>query len=552
MSNIADHERHIKALQSCNDGAGILTYWKETRKGEVNKGLDIAAIRSLLDLKETDLASVVIDSSFVRYPNDFYLSVLQSALHLVNGDTIEAFRSGEVAVRLDPMHLMTQYAVGLAAIRLRKAHLACNYLMKSLRLFLDNEFRINSLFPLQCLLRIYAIMGPPSASVINECLKHLSLRDHAPFIEISPFLERMSKPRKEGGKRTLAYVARDKNSYEIYRRQEAIGRKVPKYSVIASDLSLYHLCLKGATVSASFGAVWTEESCFALDHGFHSSLFHSEYDIEGKIILTQDEAILGFSIAEQTIELDVTRKTISINADLLILPPCHHVNFGHFVHDILSLKYAYDRLKLDWPALRPALLRPFPNDIFKTAFEATFGPSYVVFNDPTANCKVRSAHLVSLPHSLWPDQGAICIGPARYLLKHLRSLRTSSHGVGRKVFIARTVAFPDGVSIVYKKLCEDFGFESVAIEQLSQAEYFKLFANATHIAGLHGAGLMNFPFAPEGVRLAEFKRPGGNWHSIATFASVCEVDIGTFELEEPDEEGLGRLYDEFRDWMNRR
>ena len=47
------------------------------------------------------------------------------------------------------------------------------------------------------------------------------------------------------------------------------------------------------------------------------------------------------------------------------------------------------------------------------------------------------------------------------------------------------------------------GFQSVALSELPLVEQIALFASASHVVGMHGAGLANIAFAPAGARLIE-------------------------------------------------
>ncbi len=52
------------------------------------------------------------------------------------------------------------------------------------------------------------------------------------------------------------------------------------------------------------------------------------------------------------------------------------------------------------------------------------------------------------------------------------------------------------------------GYEIVDARHMSFTDQVRSFAGATHIAGVHGAGLVNAVFAPAGARLIEFVGDG--------------------------------------------
>ncbi len=550
MTDAATFQRAVDELRSQGDAAAIVRNWQETHARGAGKFADIIAIRALVLLRDTERAAAVLSEVDPIYPGDFYLAVLRYEIQLAEGDCLRAYHTLLDATRLDPKHSTTLYRAARLAIQMREFNVATDLLERALTLFFTDGFSRESVFPLACLLRFYAMTGPKSAPILAKTLDLLRSKGHRPFNEISPFLVRAASATGDfDTPLRLGRITTDGRARIIYQQRATSPVRIAGYDEILRDFSQYHLKLDQAVFSASFGSVWTDDTCFAIDHGFHSSQSRSEFDAESKTILTHDLALRGFSLGENLIYLDSSRPIKELHADVLIMPPCHHVNFGHFMDDILALKYGFDRLRQDCPDLKPVLLRPFANAIFKILFEVCFGSDYILLDDPSGNYRVRSAHLLSLPHAMWPAGAEICVEPIRYLVRHLRAAMEVPKVGQRRIFIARKSAAPGDIAHLYREVFAGFRFEAVFLEDLSTSEYFATMGGATHIAGLHGAGLMNFPLAPAGVRVAECRRAGGNWHSIATFANAAGQDFNTFDLHSAEPSDIETLRRQVAEWL---
>jgi capsular polysaccharide biosynthesis protein len=68
---------------------------------------------------------------------------------------------------------------------------------------------------------------------------------------------------------------------------------------------------------------------------------------------------------------------------------------------------------------------------------------------------------------------------------------------------------------------------------MSVPEILAAFYGAEHIAGIHGAGLVNFMFAPRLTRLTELIDYPYSWPSVALMATSLGVDVRRVEAVPP-------------------
>ena len=84
--------------------------------------------------------------------------------------------------------------------------------------------------------------------------------------------------------------------------------------------------------------------------------------------------------------------------------------------------------------------------------------------------------------------------------------RARRDGIRNKVYVTRRFdpRLTGDESLLIERVAGEFGFTSVALEDYEFADELSLFANATHIAGAHGAGLTNMVYTPPGAQILEF------------------------------------------------
>lgn len=92
---------------------------------------------------------------------------------------------------------------------------------------------------------------------------------------------------------------------------------------------------------------------------------------------------------------------------------------------------------------------------------------------------------------------------------------------GRRLYVTRRLARCRRVTneTELEPILKKYGFEIVEAERLSFAEQVRLFSEASHIAGPHGAGLANAIFAPTSCKILELFQPSyllASTYKIAT------------------------------------
>ena len=109
----------------------------------------------------------------------------------------------------------------------------------------------------------------------------------------------------------------------------------------------------------------------------------------------------------------------------------------------------------------------------------------------------------------------------------------------KKLYLSRARSrrsFPNETDV--EALAASKGFEPTYLEELSFTEQVRLFQQATHIVGLHGAGLANMVFSPAGTRIRELS-PRNTAHPMyEVLANTCQH---TYERIVIDSEGFRDL-----------
>ena len=81
------------------------------------------------------------------------------------------------------------------------------------------------------------------------------------------------------------------------------------------------------------------------------------------------------------------------------------------------------------------------------------------------------------------------------------------------------------------------GFRHVVASELTHAEQVKLFRRASHVIGLHGAGLANIVFCPPRTNVLEILHPVGNTPAYALVAAGANLSYAAIAGVDADEKG---------------
>ena len=174
-------------------------------------------------------------------------------------------------------------------------------------------------------------------------------------------------------------------------------------------------------------------------------------------------------------------------------------NFGHFIADILSRIY-YEDLGVITPNLDKIIAPWFKFPMQKVLFEKIFA-SYEIVQSPTL-VKYEVENLV-IPANMcnhWNfNPNAIAA-----LARRMRRIMKPYIGPEKfKICVSRNdgsdsrerdfVNYGD-----FEKLVREFGYRVIETSTLAPESQLALWANATDIIGIHGAGMMNMIMMPRG------------------------------------------------------
>ena len=228
-------------------------------------------------------------------------------------------------------------------------------------------------------------------------------------------------------------------------------------------------------------------------------------------------------------------------------------NFGHFVNDVLSLIY-YEDLGAITPGqdrvIAPAMSMPMQEALF----QKVFGGYEILQVSRQAVIPLKTEELL-IPGKLSASER---FNPAAIASLAKRMRRIMAPYVGhdkRKLCVSRRDGRRRDDSRnfanvgAYETRMRELGYDVVEVSTLDTETQFSLFANATDIVGIHGAGMMNMIMMPMGGNYTEIAPCGGlgdspvsiarcamaAGHKVAGLAGIpCgngppEIDIGQLE-----------------------
>ena len=202
----------------------------------------------------------------------------------------------------------------------------------------------------------------------------------------------------------------------------------------------------------------------------------------------------------------------------------YSANYFHWINDVLPKVLFLQSKNIQCPVLIP---KEFSKCRYVEESLQLLGISYILW--PTQG--------INFIHQLYiPEVGASGGQDLFYfpLLHNKLRAMTLHVSPSKKLFISRQKA--NTRKIVFfdeiENIISQNGFEIVCPEMLSFKEQGQLFSSATHIIGIHGAGLSNMIFMGSGCRVLEIRRSNDFWNYCYYFmASTLNLGYYYFMAE---------------------
>ena len=204
-------------------------------------------------------------------------------------------------------------------------------------------------------------------------------------------------------------------------------------------------------------------------------------------------------------------------------------NFGHFVHDTMTLVPTFIALASEDRILSPFFAcRNFKFPIMEATLETLLGSEKSSWNFfPSKVIRIKKL-VLPCKHVDFMCWNA-CTGAVRRLRAEIdKAFPPPIPSQRKNIYISRNdgrraakneviITNSDEMTDILRK----WNFETVESSRLSVSQYFDIFRNCNIMAGVHGAGLMNFIFSPTSklVELVFEGFPG--WLSVSFYAEVA-------------------------------
>lgn len=179
-------------------------------------------------------------------------------------------------------------------------------------------------------------------------------------------------------------------------------------------------------------------------------------------------------------------------------------NISHFLFDHIPRLLSYREVYRGSAAIILGQNLPYFHDALRAVGEENIiAPNERIFSIRSPRVFLTSTMFRDFSHPA--DRGS-----AKTVMSLRRAFGAPTHaGKGRRLFISRADA--SSRQIINWSEVQEFldteGFETVMLANKSFLEQRDMFREASHVIGVHGAGLANIVFAPETCRLLEILPP---------------------------------------------
>ena len=199
-------------------------------------------------------------------------------------------------------------------------------------------------------------------------------------------------------------------------------------------------------------------------------------------------------------------RSVSVSGRCFSTLSNHHENYGHFIHDVMTRVY-YEDLKIIAPGREKMIAPPFQHPILKVLFKKIFAGYEIV--EARADTAIEAEELV-LAANLCSRSRFNPLGIVSLARRMNRVMAPYAASEKSKVCVSRRDgrdhAGRDFInSAEFENRMRKLGYRVVEVSTLDSESQFSLWANATDIVGIHGAGMMNMIMMPK----------GGNYFEVA-------------------------------------
>ena len=208
----------------------------------------------------------------------------------------------------------------------------------------------------------------------------------------------------------------------------------------------------------------------------------------------------------------------------------HSMNFGHFVHDVLSRIY-YEDLGVIVPGREKLIVNEMRLPMMKALLSYVFAGYETV---EVSRWPIRVEELLLPANMCKPNM----FNPAAIAALARRIRRIHAHHSGKekyKICVSRKedikankATFRDFANMeAYETRMRELGYRVVNTLEMDSKEQFALWANTTDIVGIHGAGMMNMIMMPSGGIYTEIARMGPRKKTYGkSWTARCAVAAG--------------------------
>jgi capsular polysaccharide biosynthesis protein len=188
-------------------------------------------------------------------------------------------------------------------------------------------------------------------------------------------------------------------------------------------------------------------------------------------------------------------------------------NYAHWLFDRLPLLQFYDRVPAGTPLIVNSTLSRFQVDSLAML---GFGPDVLQPFDFPGAYRVPRLWYPDLAAALYLPPLRMRPEPILWLRDRLARVRSDKVG-SRRLYLSRRLTAQMSRRLMNEEdvaaVFERHGFEIVFPETMALAEQIDMFAEATVLAGPHGAGMANAVFAPASCTLLELVGPAlDDWY----------------------------------------